>query len=310
MALVASTATFDGTVTAGLVVSTVVTVNEALLRFARVSIAVQSTVVVPSGKVAPLAGVQVTATAPSTASLPVALNVKAAPVAAVASTVAFGGSVITGALVSATVTVNCALAELPRLSAAVHVTLVLPSAKVAPLAGVQATVTAPSTMSVADDVKVNAAPAALVASTVAFDGIVNTGAMVSTTVTVNDCVVLFPATSLAAQLTVVTPSAKVEPLFGVQVTATGPSTVSTADDVKLKDTPLAEVASSDAFAGTVTTGPSVSTTVTVNVAVALLLVASVALQVTVVAPRAKVEPLAGAHVTATAPSTRSFALAV
>jgi hypothetical protein len=76
--------------------------------------------------------------------------VKTAPVAAVASTVAFAGTVTTGPVVSVTVTVNDALLRLPWASLAVHVTLVVPSGKVAPLAGVQLTATLPSILSVAD----------------------------------------------------------------------------------------------------------------------------------------------------------------
>jgi len=56
----------------------------------------------------------------------------------------------------------------------------------------------------------------------------------------------------------------------VQLVATGPSSVSVADAVKLNAAPVAPVASTVAFAGTVTTGPVVSVTVTVNVLVATL----------------------------------------
>jgi hypothetical protein len=60
----------------------------------------------------------------------------------------------------------------------------------------------------------------------------------------------------------------------------------------------------------VTTGPTVSVTVTVNDAVPVFVAASAALQVTVAVPRGNVDPLAGVQLTATAPSTRSFAVAV
>ena len=69
---------------------------------------------------------------------------------------------------------------------AVQLTGVVPNGNVAPLAGVQVTATTPSTASVADALKLNAAPVALVASTVAFAGTVTTGPVVSVTVTVND----------------------------------------------------------------------------------------------------------------------------
>ena len=72
------------------------------------------------------------------------------------------------------------------------------------------------------------APVALVASTVASDGIVSTGPVVSFTVTVNDAELLFPCVSVAVQVTLVGPNGKVDPLAGVQVTATVPSTTSLA----------------------------------------------------------------------------------
>jgi hypothetical protein len=96
----------------------------------------------------------------------------------------------------------------------------------------------------------------------------------------------------------------------VQVTGRGPSTTSLADAVKLNAAPVAAVASTVAFAGTVTTGPVVSVTVTVKEAAPLLPVVSVAVQVTVVGPSGTVDPLAGVQVTARGPSTRSVAVAV
>jgi hypothetical protein len=152
--------------------------------------------------------------------------VKAAPVAAVASTVAFAGTVTTGPVVSATVTVKEAAPLLPLVSVAVQPTVVGPSGKVDPLAGVQLTATLPFTRSFAVAVKVKLAPVALVASTAALAGTVTTGPVVSVTVTVNDAAPLFPFVSVAVQLTVVGPSEKVDPLAGVQIAATLPSTAS------------------------------------------------------------------------------------
>jgi len=57
---------------------------------------------------------------------------------------------------------------LPCASVALQVTVVAPNTNVDPLAGVQLVATAPSSVSVAEAVNVNTAPAALVASTVAF----------------------------------------------------------------------------------------------------------------------------------------------
>jgi len=193
-----------------------------------------------------------------------------APVALVASTVAFAGTVTTGPVVSVTVTVNVLVPMLAWLSVALHVTVVAPNGNVAPLAGVQLTATLPSSRSVAEAVKVNIAPAALVASTVALAGTVTTGPVVSFTVTVNDAALWLPCASVAPQVTVVAPNGNVAPLAGVQLVAIGPSSTSVADAVKVNTAPAALVASTVAFAGTVTTGPVVSVTVTVKVFVPTL----------------------------------------
>jgi hypothetical protein len=117
------------------------------------------------------------------------------------------------------------------VSTAVQVTVVRPSGNVEPLAGVQLTGRAPSTLSVADAEYVKIAPAGPVASTVAFADTVTTGAVLSATVTVNEAEPVLPCVSVAVQVTVVVPSGKVEPLAGAQVTATTPSMLSVAEAV-------------------------------------------------------------------------------
>src|SRR3989442_15605595 len=126
----------------------------------------------------------------------------------------------------------------------------------------------------------------------------------------NDAALLLPCASVAVQVTVVAPNGKVDPLVGVHVVASLPSSRLVADAAQLNAAPVALVASTVACAGTVTTGPVVSVTVTVNDAALWLPCASVALQVTVVAPTGNVAPLAGAHVVATGPSSVSVADAV
>src|SRR2546426_7083135 len=126
------------------------------------------TVVAPNGNVDPLAGVQLVATGPSSVSVAEVAKVNTAPAALVASTLAFAGTVTTGPVVSFTVTVKVLVPMLAWLSVAVHVTVVAPNGNVAPLAGVQLAATLPSSRSVAEAVKLNTAPAALVASTVRF----------------------------------------------------------------------------------------------------------------------------------------------
>src|SRR6185295_14560622 len=176
----------------------------------------------------------------------------------------FAGTLITGPVVSTTVTVKVLLPTFACASLARHVTVVVPSAKIEPLAGVQTAATGPSRMSVADAVKLNGAPAALAASTVAFPGTVTIGAVVSRTVTVNVFVPVFAWLSVALHVTVVVVAGKVAPLAGVQMTGRAPSMLSLAVAENVNGAPVVPVASIVAFAGTVTTGAVVSTTVTVN----------------------------------------------
>ena len=65
----------------------------------------------------------------------------------------FAGTISTGSTVSTTVTTKLPLPVLPALSVAAHVTVVVPTANVEPLAGVHTGVSAPSTPSSADAVK-------------------------------------------------------------------------------------------------------------------------------------------------------------
>src|SRR5437867_3580644 len=77
-----------------------VTLNEAEPVLPCASVAVQTTVVVPSGNGDPLAGVQVTGTMPSTSSHADVLKKTAVPDEFAAATVAFGGTDTTGGVVS------------------------------------------------------------------------------------------------------------------------------------------------------------------------------------------------------------------
>src|SRR5688572_21887648 len=115
----------------------------------------------------------------------------------------------------------------------------------------------------------------------------STGLTVSTTVTVKLRVPALPALSVAEQVTVVVPTANVEPLAGVHTGVNAPSTLSTADAVKLYTAPAGEVACSVAPAGTVMTGGVVSTTVMVKFISATLPCESVAVQEIVVVPYPK-----------------------
>jgi hypothetical protein len=118
----------------------------------------------------------------------------------------------------------------------------------------------------------------------------------ATTVTVKVPVAVLCRVSLAVHVTVVMwPAAKLDPDDGLQVTGLDPSTRSMALAAKLTDTALEP--GTVIFAGRVNTGGVVSTTVTVNVPVEVLCRVSLAEQLTVVVPRAKVDPEAGRQVT-------------
>ena len=116
-------------------VPTTVTVKLQLLLLPLLSRAVLVTVVVPSGKAKPLAGLLVTFV---TAQLSVALTVKVTLLAhapGAVFTVRFTGQAMLGGNVSRTVTVKVHMLELPLLSRAVLVTVVVPRGKAKPLAG-------------------------------------------------------------------------------------------------------------------------------------------------------------------------------
>ena len=113
------------------------------------SVAETVTVVVPSGKTEPLARESVGVTVPETASRAVTVNVATAPVAPVASSVRLAGTVMTGGVVSRTVTWNVRDAALPAASVAEAVTVVVPSGKTEPLARESVGMMEPSTASTA-----------------------------------------------------------------------------------------------------------------------------------------------------------------
>jgi hypothetical protein len=113
--------------------------------------AVHETVVFPSGKVEPDPGLQLTVGLGSTLSVAVAEKLTAAPLPDVASVVMFEGTVSTGSVRSATVTLKDFVGEvLPAESIAVHDTLVVPIGKVDPDALLQLMVGEAVTLSVAE----------------------------------------------------------------------------------------------------------------------------------------------------------------
>ena len=144
--------TVRGNVTkTGGVVSTTVTVNDAGPVLPCVSVALQFTVVVPTGNVEPDGGVQETGSVPSTVSVALGREkVTLAPAPELAWTVMVEGTpLMTGGIVSWTVTVNDEVAVLPCASLELQLTVVVAIGNVEPDAGVQLTGVGPSTASVA-----------------------------------------------------------------------------------------------------------------------------------------------------------------
>jgi hypothetical protein len=121
----------------GGVVSSTTTGNVPVAWLPCESVAVQTTVVVPSANLEPDAGLHATATAPSTVSVAVGCSyVTVAPDASTASTVRSASPVIDGGVVSRTVISNVPLTPgVPSSSPVVHVTVVVPIGNVDPEGG-------------------------------------------------------------------------------------------------------------------------------------------------------------------------------
>ena len=247
----------------GAVFSTTVTLKLPVLVLPVLSVAEQLTMVCPIGNNEPEAGKQVTGTEPSTASRAEAVKVTTAPEAFCAGTFISAGNVKTGGTLSITikftVTWKLPVAVLVWVSVAEQFTVVCPMGNNEPDAGEQFTVTEPSTRSVAEAEKVTTVPRLFEVVTVISAGNDNVGGVVSTTVTVKEAVPVFPWVSVATQLTVVVPSANVEPEAGEQDCELTASSGSEAEAKYVTAAPDGPVASTLLIlAGTVHTGGVVS----------------------------------------------------
>jgi hypothetical protein len=197
--------------------SITVTVKAQVIELPLLSRAVPITVVTPTGNAKPLAGTLVTFV---TRQLSVAVTLKVRLLKhrpGAAFTVRFAGQVICGGWVSLTVTAKLHVALLPCASVAVLVTVVVPTAKLLPLAGTLTTLT-PGQLSVAVTTKVTLleqVPAA--AFTTRLLEQVIRGNRVSFTVTMKVHVLELPLPSRAVLVTVVEPSGKANPLAGLLV---------------------------------------------------------------------------------------------
>ena len=301
-----------GTTTVGAPRSTTVTVKVAGADvLPEASFAVHETLVVPSRNVDPDPGLQVAVGDGSTRSVALAANVTAAPPGPVAAAVIGAGTLMVGEVLSTTVTVKEAGAEvLFEWSVAVHETVVVPSGKVSPDAWLQEKVGEGSIASAAETENVTTAPPAPVASLEIGPGTDTVGAPWSATVTVKvaGADVLFEW-SFAVQETVVAPSGNVDPDAGLQATVGDGSTTSDAVTVNVTLAPLGPVAAAVIGPGTFTVGGVVSTrfTVTVNAAEPVFPLLSVAEQVTGVVPTVKFEPEDGEQLGVIEPETASVA---
>jgi hypothetical protein len=129
----------------------IVTVKLQVAVLPDVSVAVQVTVVVPTGRTEPLGGVHTEVTPGQLSDTVGAGKVTVALLeigqVCAATAVTFAGQVIVGGCVSLTVIVNEQLAVLPEASLTLHVTVVVPAGKNTPLAGEQTGTPTPGQLS-------------------------------------------------------------------------------------------------------------------------------------------------------------------
>lgn len=196
-----------------------------------------------------------------------------------------------------TVTLNVQEAVLPDVSTAVQVTCVVPSGKKEPDEGTQLT-EAMAQLSKAIGVgKVTVAPfSPALLGTEMSAGQIIMGGSASSMVTLKVQAALLPLGSKARQVTVVVPTGKKLPGAGLQMVFTVPGQLFVAMAAKLKTAPhwpgsLFKVM----LMGQVMVGGSLSSTITAKVQEDTLSEASVAVQVTVVVPRGKVDPGGGSQ---------------
>ncbi len=166
---------------------------------------------------------------------------------------------------ASTVTCCAQVAEFPLASVAVQVTVVVPTRKLSGASFV--TVGLASTTSATVGIpRSMGCPWMIVRS----GGQTKVGAVVSSTVTLKLPVTVLLAASVAVQVTVVVPRAKVLSEAGSQSGVIPLLTKSVAETLKITVAPLGSVASVMRLSGTVRVGGVVSTTVTVKLPVAVL----------------------------------------
>ena len=199
---------------------------------------------------------------------------------------------IIGAALSTTVTALVAVLTFPEASVAVIVTVFEPRSAQPNALGVMLTVGADVQLSevllTTSDVAIVAAPEASNTTVTAPDTAVIDGAVLSTTVNVTCEVVVFPDASVAVIVTVFVPKSPQPKVLGVMVTVGAPQlsvTLDTTSFMPIAAAPFTLSATSAIADNVVIEGAMLSSTVTVMVDVAVLPDASVAVIVTVFAPR-------------------------
>jgi hypothetical protein len=303
-----------GQVMVGFWSSLIVTVKEQLAVLPEESVFVQLTVVTPVGKVEPEAGVQMAEKA-GQLSLAVRDQVTLALLHWPASVlpVIAGGQPMVGFSVSLMVTVKEQEAVLPAASIAVQFTGLTPLAKVEPEGGVQEALTPRQLSEVAGGSHVTLALEHWLASVLAtmLPGHMMLGFWASLIMTVNVQDAVCPAASMAVHMTGLEPTGKVEPEGGVQPDETtaqlSKATGGSHTTLALEHWPGSVTCTMRD--GQVIFGFSSSVMVTVKVQALVFPLASVAVQVTVVVPTAKVEPIAGVQLVVT-PGQLSVAVGV
>ena len=263
---------------AGGVVSWTVMRCRAVASLPAASVAVQVTVVVPSGN---RAGASLATDATPTASdaSGVAMST-GVPSGVAASTVTLTGAASDGGVVSTTVTSCVAVCVLPASSAAVQVTVVVPSGNRAGASlATDATPTASDAVAAPWSTSVPDGPAA---SARTDSGAYTDGGVVSTTETTCESDAELPAASAAVHVTTVLPTANAA---GASLATDAMPTASDASGSPMS-TALASAAaaSNSTSAGAAIDGGVASSIVTVCCACAALPAASAAVHVTIVSP--------------------------
>ena len=282
------------------------------------SVAVYSTVLMPSGKIEPEARplVSVTTTfGQSSVAVGIEYVTTAVHLSTSVPTAILAGQLITGFVSSEIVTFTLQVDTLPLASVAVTVIIVwpplmLPNAE--PGTGFCVRVTVPQ-LSASSSIPVNTSgTTSLQLATTIGAGQVNVGAMLSSTVTVATQVDTLPAASVTVKVTLLSPTllqSNVLSLMTVDCTPQLSEEPPSTSDATMFTLPV--TSSSTVMSSHTAVGVCRSVTVIVNAQVTMLPPASVAVYSTVLIPSGKIEPEARPAVcVTTTPGQSSIAVGI